>query len=86
MKTFGFTVRYFPLPQPTSMPTDPSGRPVRKRSTSGHGCSTHQYGHTSRSGRRRKVEREAKRVTGRRSIQEAQTLYLVEEKWYAIWS
>lgn len=38
MKILGLTPRYFPLPQPTSKPIDPSCNSVRKRSTIGHGC------------------------------------------------
>lgn len=66
MKTFGFTARYFPLPQPTSTPTEPSGRPVRKRSTSGHGYSTDQHGRGSRDSSSFvvKVKKKARRVRG----------------------
>ena len=38
MKMFELTARYFPLPHPTSKPTEPSGRLVKKLSILGHGC------------------------------------------------
>ena len=38
MKMFGLTDRYFPFPQPTSSPMEPSGREVRNLETMGHGC------------------------------------------------
>ena len=37
MKTFGLTVKYFPLPQPISRPIDPAGMSLRNFSTIGHG-------------------------------------------------
>ena len=37
MKTLGLTAMYFPLPQPTSKPTEPVGSSVRNFSTIGHG-------------------------------------------------
>ena len=38
MYTSGLTLRYFPLPHPTSKPTEPGGRDWRNCSTIGHGC------------------------------------------------
>lgn len=43
MNTFLFTGRYFPFPQPTSRPTEPSGRSFRNCSTIGHGFRTVNY-------------------------------------------
>lgn len=37
MNTSGFTAKYFPLPQPTSRPTEPVWSSLRKRSTIGQG-------------------------------------------------
>lgn len=38
MKTLGLIVKYLPLPHPTSNPTEPSDKFLKKRSTIGHGC------------------------------------------------
>lgn len=37
MNTFLLTMRFLPLPQPTSRPTDPAGSSLRNFSTMGHG-------------------------------------------------
>lgn len=37
IKTSRLTIRFLPLPHPTSRPTAPGARPVRNRSTIGHG-------------------------------------------------
>ena len=49
MKTSLFTLRYLPLPQPMSRPTEPGARSRRNASTTGQGCvvSVH-VGHLSR--------------------------------------
>ena len=42
MKMSRFTVRYLPLPQPTSRPTEPGSRPFRNLSMIGHGWKRYQ--------------------------------------------
>lgn len=37
MKTFLFTARYLPFPQPISRPIEPGDSSARKRSIKGHG-------------------------------------------------
>lgn len=70
MKMLRLTARYFPFPQPTSAPTEPSGSSCRKRSTIGQGFGVF-VSHT-------RVDVPFLGAT--------HTLYRVEEKWEAICS
>jgi hypothetical protein len=40
MNILGLTAKYFPFPQPTSTPKEPSGNSFKNRSTIGHGYIT----------------------------------------------
>ena len=81
MKIRGFTARYFPFPQPTSRPTEPSGKLVRNCRTIGHGC------HRNKQKSVGVLELEAPHLD-RWALGYGfeHTLYLVDEKWDAITS